>query len=1262
MSRDERGEQTLYRIFIPLGVVVVIALFTALIAPYFVDWTSFRKGFETEASRIIGQPVHVAGRASLRILPLPTVTFTDLSVGEYEDGTPMMTVETFSMDAELLPFLSGDVKIVDMRLDRPKALVRVDRNGTIDWTNRKQMIVDPGKVELENLTVSNGAFVIDGLAGGRRIGGEGINAKIGAQALTGPWHIDANGEIDGSQTDVAITTGRLQEDGSLRFAMDAKRTGQPYRLKIDGPLQLKSGILSWIGKFTFEPALDDDGKRDAQALPVYASGTYEATPERISVAQYQLDIGSRDDPYTITGKGLAEIGNTVAFRIEADGRQIDLDRIGNAKAETSQNLTQRLAAVRSIVDRIPVPPAIGEISVEIPAVVAGDTVVREISAVLKPDGTGWNISALRANLPGNTTVEADGRLGVGEDFGYTGRMLVVTRQPTGFANWLAGGSDQSLRRLKSAGFSADVTLTQNQTSFDALELALDDARIMGSVQRLQPESGRPAIIANLSGDTIDIDDLRAIQSLMGGNTGNGISGHDLDVALKAGELRYDNLRANDVDAHMRMTGGLLSLDRLYAGSFYGATVKSSGNISDILGNASGSFGLKISADDGSGLVSLARERFGANRFLDALLDDHDLSAALDAQITLDARPEGDGAKANISANGVLGGTSFSLVDRMDGRLTNWQAVQHDLSLNLASDTPHMLARQLSLPALPLDTPGPVSIDLELSGTANGQLEFSLALRDPQTELAAGGNGQFLSMASGRSPDSLGPQITASVTAGSKDIDPYVQLFGYAPPGLGSGTPLSLDAQVSANDGKWSVDKLSGQLAGNTYEGAFSLLFQPASPAKMSGSLNVAILSLPVLAELAMGTGSFVGDELTGEAFAEFGQPVFDGLDFEIALSAKKLATGFTQDGDRFSGIAKLSGNTFSLPDFTARWLDGTHRGSWTFQNADGSVIANLSGRLSGADASSAMIMAGHPPFLNGKADFSYSLDAQGRSLPALIASLSGSGTIALSNGKIEGINLEGLPEILAGADVEKFVVTGQTVAPLAEAALFSGALPVGEVAGSFSVKDGSVEVRNLTAQSGEGLQGRIDGEAFVNLPFGQTQLQLALTLPAGDDALAGAQPTATLQFEGKPGAMKHSLDTTQLEGFLSLRSFEREQRRVEILQANVLEKQRLRREVVASNARMAFRERLRAEELARLEALQRQIEEERKAREEAKARQKAEAEASRLAAEAEKARKATETTQPPAAQPVADEVPAGSALPDVSKPVDLLESINKLLQ
>ncbi len=107
------------RFLVVLGGVVVVALFVALFAPMFIDWTGFRQNFEDQASRIIGKKVVVHGAVDARLLPFPSVTMHDVRVGQEQDGSPIVQVEQFSMDAELAPFLSGEALIFDMRVVNP---------------------------------------------------------------------------------------------------------------------------------------------------------------------------------------------------------------------------------------------------------------------------------------------------------------------------------------------------------------------------------------------------------------------------------------------------------------------------------------------------------------------------------------------------------------------------------------------------------------------------------------------------------------------------------------------------------------------------------------------------------------------------------------------------------------------------------------------------------------------------------------------------------------------------------------------------------------------------------------------------------------------------------------------------------------------------------------------------------------------------------------------------------------------------------------
>ena len=113
----------------------MIVLFAALIVPWFVNWDRYKTNFEQEATRILGHPVHVGGTAHVSILPSPSLTFTDVEVGD-PGALPMMTIERFSATIELTPLLQGEIRVVAMKLDSPTVRVSVDETGVVDWTKR----------------------------------------------------------------------------------------------------------------------------------------------------------------------------------------------------------------------------------------------------------------------------------------------------------------------------------------------------------------------------------------------------------------------------------------------------------------------------------------------------------------------------------------------------------------------------------------------------------------------------------------------------------------------------------------------------------------------------------------------------------------------------------------------------------------------------------------------------------------------------------------------------------------------------------------------------------------------------------------------------------------------------------------------------------------------------------------------------------------------------------------------------------------------
>jgi uncharacterized protein involved in outer membrane biogenesis len=185
------------RILATLGGLLVLALFAALLAPFFVDWTNFRQNFEDQASQLLGKKVVVNGEVSARLLPFPSVTMEDVTVGTDTDGTPLVRVARFSLDAELAPFLSGEARIFDMRIEEPKARIRLLPDGTLDWLRGSRPTIPARSVILEKVSVTGGTVeFIDEQTGRNRLLSE-LDAALSARTLAGPWSVEGEAVLDG---------------------------------------------------------------------------------------------------------------------------------------------------------------------------------------------------------------------------------------------------------------------------------------------------------------------------------------------------------------------------------------------------------------------------------------------------------------------------------------------------------------------------------------------------------------------------------------------------------------------------------------------------------------------------------------------------------------------------------------------------------------------------------------------------------------------------------------------------------------------------------------------------------------------------------------------------------------------------------------------------------------------------------------------------------------------------------------------------------
>ncbi len=1242
--------------------MIVLALTAALVGPYFVDWTSYRADFEREASYILGRKVTVNGAATARLLPFPSVTFSDVSVAGGADGEPAMTVETFSMDAELAPFMRGEILIFDMRLERPKMRLSVGADGVVDWALRPSMPYDPAQIALEKLTVSEGQVLVRHGASGRDHALTEINATISARSLAGPWRAEGTLRLDGVRTALAVSTGKPDETGAMRVRVKAEPAIYPFSLETDGDLLLKEGAPHYRGQFKLAARNLSGGElRGSEGAtfqltatgektpPAYrASGDFSVDHRSLDVTAFRIETGPVDDPYTAEGTARIELGAEPRFSITANGAQVRFDETP-AKADAVSGLTleSRLEAIEAVLADLPKPSIPGTIAVKLPAIVAGDTTIRDVALSAQPAPEGWAIESFAALLPGRTTIEGDGLLRTGDTFGFSGKLILAVGQPSGFAAWLSRDVDESIRRLPSAGFSAKVELTRERQRFDGLELILGSARFRGALDRSRPAEGAASIALELDGGALDVDGLRAFASLFVSDAGmTRLAEQDIDLSVRAGPVSAGGLTAETVDTALRLRGGRIEIDRLALGGLEGVSVSATGIIKGLGGTPSGNVDAAIIGDDLAPLISVLAERYPDNALAGAL---HrraeaypDLFADTEIDLVASAAPGGDGSVA-VSAHGRTGGSDFSLTASGSAEPLFDGGKPMSLTVSVKNDNAEALLALYGLPTLPIGMTGGADTALTARGALSAGLETSLDFTSEG--LSASYKGSFRMAESGAEGE-------GEVALQSADIEPWLMTTGLGMPGLGFGTPVDLAADTTFGKGLLTFSRIDGSIGEGAVAGDVNAALKDGRP-HLTGAVTLDTLDLVPVVAMVLGEAALVGD---GESWPKtpFAGAAALPLSADVDITAGTVSAGAlgVAEGVTFNGALGAEG--LRIGELKASMHGGALTGLVEIKNNGGTAMVSGQAKLAGADIESLLDGGG----LAGRADVTATLSASGKTVEGLVASLSGSGTAKARGLTIAGLDAGAFAGIIAKADEIGRDIDGPRTAAFAPPLVTAGSFDAGEADLAFTVAGGILRAPPLSLS---GPQATVTASLRADLNSATVAADGEISYAPGDESLVGSEPAVRFAAEGIPGMMTVRLDTEPLAQFLTQRALEIEQARVEAMQAALLEKQRLRREARYYAALQSERQRLdeerrRTEEEARkkaeAEAAAKAAEEARRKSEEA-ARAKADGEV-RLREEKREKEKAAAEARAAEALRKAEE-PRAKSVAETSAPADTIE-------
>ncbi|MEM7566153.1 MAG: AsmA-like C-terminal region-containing protein [Pseudomonadota bacterium] len=1128
-----------------------------------------------------------------------------------------------------LPIQSLTLRGLDaaLRFGPDGTLVLGDAEGTDEADDATGGDIDPDTVSIDTIVLDGARLSLATEAGSAPLLLEDVDATGRAGRLTGPWDLEGVLASAGQRFGWRINTGEAR--GSQLRIKARLEPLRPATQRADvavvdatlawGQASATEGPVSLDGQasLTSTPARAADDTGLLGRLPWRAEARLRLDPSRLLLQDLALRLGPEEIAANLTGTASYAFGAARANMV-LSARQVDLDRLfGDGPQGAIVPATLARAILDEMADRDaplrtadaapPPDPIRVDLGLDVDGVVAGGEVVRDVALEARTMSDGRvRIAGLSARLPGRTALRLAGtgqlgrpetraeRVGVndanqdaqqGAQQGasprnapgptFLGTIALDGARPDVLLDWITGAQDEAgaLPTLaEPINLSGQLEASPGAILLDEAELDLGAGGALTGTLALglngAAENQRWA--ARLSGEALRLDRLTTAPLA---DLRRAVS-RPFELDLDIEQVDLGRVSADGVRVTARYDGSTLDLDTFALADLGGARVSASGTLET--GGADGAITIDLDAERLDGVLALGR----------ALEAPPSLMAGLEAragalvpaalQGAIAATRDEAGARTSLRLEGDVGGTRTVL------RVQRLSAPGEDVRIAgfLDADAPdsETLIAQLGLPLDLWPGPGAARAGLDLSaidiayegtlegGTVEGALDALGAHLDFVGTVARGAETES---------DTEGLADAALDFALGLDVNDAARLAAALPGTVGideDGPSIRGEARlrrdpdaIGLTDIALTIDDvaLSGDVTVETRE----------RRREVDGSIDLSRLSLGWLGAALLGTPDGVGSDDDGapastrtfapallSAWGADDVPVGGGVDVEVA------ALSLTEDGgDEGRARFRLSWprGGVRLGDIDARLLAGrvTGRALLTREGEGPQTDLSLDLALQGARLGAGEANAP----LRGDVDARVSLEGSGRSPAALLASLSGDGSVLGRNLLLRDLAPIAFARTIEALQGQESLIE-EIVAETFRESLLGGLVEIDALEAALSIEDGVVRVPSLVAEA-DALSLR--ARAAYDLAAAALDLDLTLTPNAETPDLGN--PTARAVLDAAPSVGfslsadapgEIAIDASALTNAIAVVGFEAEIERLRAVEEEILERARLGRELV----------------------------------------------------------------------------------------------------
>jgi large subunit ribosomal protein L24 len=1113
------------------GIAIILALLTALVGPFFVDWDGYRTEFETRVAKLTGLEVRVTGPIDLRILPTPTVTLRQIELGR--PGDPAKTrAQALRIEFALGDLLRGEWRAPDLKLQGPELSLGLDASGRLAWS-APTIGLDPDAVSIDHIEIANGRAIFADAGSGARLVLEDLQFAGQVRSLVGPVKGEGSFIVDGRHYPFRLSVARPSDDGGVKVRLNLDPVDYPRAVDVDGSIWVERGVPRFEG--TMQVVRPVGRGPDGIVEPWRFASRVNVNGTGVVLQQVELQYGAEERAIRLKGDAKLTFGAAPELVAALSAPQLDLDRI-LALPEAEER--RPLVAVRSLVESIvraqhlPVPV---KLAISAETVTLAGAMLQRLGGDLKSDGDNWDIEKLTFRAPGLSQVALSGRLDATPGgIVFRGATRIDSADPRALAGWLAdrgGGPATPTGALHVAG---DIALGGGKIVLDRLQADFDRTKVEGHLDYAWPNGDQPAKLnATLHASELDLD--RA-QSLALASLGDIEWPRQGSLAIDIGRAMLSGVEATDVAIKMRRDAGVLDIERLAVGDIGGTKLSVGGRIDTNDPAPHGGLTLDLDARGLDGLTALIeklsptiadRIRRSAGRAVPVKLHtsftlDHTGSAGAPSVAKL--RLQGSAGTFRLSMQGDADGARVASIDPAQMGATKVHLVG-----SIDAGDGGALVELLGLDRLVTVSERSGRLTLDLNGPIDGDMAV-------KSELAAGGlnvtaRGTFNPSGRGR------PTAELALSAAAADlVAPRSAMVRRT-----TQPPWSeMTARLTLADNTLRFTDLRGTLAGIGIDGEVGIGID--APMRMNGNIAIGSLDLPATIGAVVGFPRQNGNRDSLWSADPFEAGELGAISGRIAIKAGQVALTSKLSARNVRAVVDLHDSELTVADIEGALAGGSVAGDFAFKRGDEGMATHSHFKL--ADVEAAELLGGVRPPVSGKLSAELELAGSGRSPIALIGSLKGEGKLTLRDGSVARFDPGAFDAVTRAID-QGLPIDTTRIGERMEAALAVGGLSIVLAQGSIDASLGQLRLVDLSVQA-KGAEFAPAGS--IDLTQGAIDARLVLSALKAADAKTGGPPDISVALTGPLDMPKRTLEVAALSNWLARRAADQKAKRVDALE------------------------------------------------------------------------------------------------------------------